>query len=54
MKITPNIGMPQRILYVVVGAGVAASPLFVTLHGLQAVVVPVLGLAAVASGATGF
>ena len=54
MKITPNIGMPQRILYVVVGAGVAASPLFVTPHGMQAVALAVLGLATVASGATGF
>jgi len=54
MKITPNIGMPQRILYVVVGAGVAASPLFWTMPRTQAAIFAVLGLTTAALGAVGF
>jgi hypothetical protein len=54
MKITPNMSKQRRVLYVVLGLAMVATPLVAPVSSLGAVVLPVTGILAVISGAVGF
>ena len=54
VKITPNINNTMRVIYLILGLAMAISPLLWRLPGWKVVLLPVLGLATIASGATGF
>ncbi len=54
MKIEPNVGNAYRILCVVVGVVLIAVPFALSLAGWIKVVVPVLGVLSIATGATGW
>ncbi len=51
---TPNLSRPMRIGYVVLGVALAASPLAISMEGWMQVVIPLLGVLAIATGATGW
>lgn len=54
MKITPNIGAGQRVIYMVIGLALAALPLYRPMSGMRTAFAVLLGLATLAAGATGF
>ncbi len=54
MKIEPNLSNAYRILYVVMGSVMIAIPFALALGGWIRVVVPILGLLSIATGATGW
>lgn len=54
MRITPNIGKPIRMGYVIVGVALLAVPFATAMEGWQRVALPVVGMIAVAVGAVGW
>ena len=54
MPIKPNIGPTWRALYVVIGVVLIAVPFAASMEGALRIVLPVLGVALLASGATGW
>jgi len=50
---TPNIGKPIRITYVVIGVILLASPLLVTLQPWMRIGALILGALSILGGATG-
>ena len=53
MPIKPNIGPTWRALYVVLGVAVIAIPFVASMEGATRIILPILGVASLASGATG-
>lgn len=53
MKITPNLGKKMRVLYVSFGLALIVGTFAIGLTGWLRVVVPLVGLASIFSGATG-
>ena len=54
MAIKPNIGPTWRALYVVLGVVIIAVPFAASMEGVLRIVLPVLGVASLAAGATGW
>lgn len=54
MKITPNLSMPWRVLYILAGTAVSLSPLLWTMPTATAVLLAVAGAFTVISGAVGW
>ena len=54
MKFQPNLSNALRVVYVVIGAALIAGPFLITVGTWERVILPILGLMAVASGATGW
>lgn len=54
MKITPNLNNTWRAIYIVIGLVLAASPLVLSLSKVTAIMLPILGVASILSGATGW
>jgi len=52
--IKPNINQAMRIAYMLLGIGLLITPFVVTLPIATAILLPVCGLASIASGSTGF
>ena len=54
MRITPNIGKPMRIGYVVVGAVLISAPFAVAMEPWERLALPILGTVTVVAGALGW
>ncbi len=55
MPIKPNIGPTWRALYVVLGVALIAVPFVASMEGaVLRIILPILGVALLASGATGW
>ena len=52
--IKPNINKAMRLTYLILGLGLVVTPFVVTLPIATAILLPVCGVASLASGATGF
>lgn len=53
MKIKPNIGVPIRVTFVVMGIGIAIVPLVLGMSGAAAIALPVIGIATILAGLSG-
>lgn len=54
IKIVPNINKAIRITYLILGVALVLTPFLVKLPIATSVLFPVLGLASIATSATGF
>lgn len=54
IKIVPNINKAIRVAYLILGLALVAAPFLVKLPIATAVLFPVLGVASIATSATGF
>jgi hypothetical protein len=54
MKVEPNLSTVWRVAFVVVGAALMVGPFLVSLGGWKWVVLPLLGVLSIATGATGW
>lgn len=54
MKITPNLNNTWRAIYIVIGLALAASPSVLNLSKVASIMLPILGVASIFSGATGW
>lgn len=54
IKIVPNINKAIRITYLILGLALVVTPFLVKLPVGTSVMLPVLGLGTIASGASGF
>lgn len=52
-KIKPNLGMPTRIAFVVIGMGLVGAPLVRGMEGGAAIALPLLGIATMLAGLSG-
>ncbi len=52
-KIRPNIGIPTRVAYVVIGMGLIGVPLVRGMEGGAAIVLPLMGIATMLAGLSG-
>ena len=54
IKVVPNINNALRFMYLILGLGLILTPFLVKLPMLTMVGLPVLGMASIATSATGF
>jgi len=54
MKITPNINVPTRIVYALVGAALVAAPFVMGFGGWERIASPIVGGITLLAGASGW
>jgi hypothetical protein len=54
MKLLPNLSRTWRVIYAIVGLALILAPFVFTLPGWERIVLPILGLMSIFTGATGW